>query len=208
MRQETSARVSIFQRLIPSVSFGVTAISGLLGAWWLLDLFKTLKDDKNATIKGLMNSLGSIEQSVAMMLVLAAVIGAISVVVVFMRSDEDEATMPGGAYLAGLPCLISPALTSYMMFLVIDAFHTPAKMGFEKLGGDVAEYALASIGAAGFSLLLLSAFVLLPFRARIVKRISPAIAVALITLCITTLVVISFWLVGYSQQPTPPFPTA
>lgn len=207
-RQETSARVSISQRLIPSVSFGLAAISGLLGSWWVLDLFKILKNDEKATIKGLMNSLGSIEQSVAMFLVLAAVIGLISVVVVFMRSDDDEATMPGIAYFVGLPSLISPALTSYMMFLMIDAFHTPAKINFEKLGADIAGYAILSIASAGFALLLLLVFALLPFKARIGKRISPAVVVGLITLCIVALVIVSFWLVGYSQEPTPPLPAA
>lgn len=198
---ETSARVSISQRLIPSVSFGLVALSGAFGAWWVLQLFNALKGDKSATVKTVMDGLGSIEQSVGMILLLAAIIGFISIVVVFMRSSDDEATLPGYAYVIGFPCLISPGITAYLIYLVIHVFHTSLPKDMAKFGGDIAELAILSLVTSGIALLILLPFVFLPFRAKIGRRISPAITIGLFTACVCALVAITFWLVGYSQEP-------
>ena len=200
----TRARVPISHRFVPSLAFGLTAVGGILGAWWTLQLFQVLKYDETVTAKKLMDSLGSIEQTVGMIYGLAVIISVISIVVTLMRSDEEEATMPGIDYLVGLPSLVSPAISAYAMYLAIDAFHRTTKTDFAKLGGDIASLIIVSVIAGGFALVILLPFVLLPFTARVGKRFSPIIVIGLVAVGIITLVVISFWLVGYSQEPTNP----
>ncbi len=59
-------RIAVSQRIAPAVSFALTNLGGLLAAWWTLQLFNALKNDKTATVKGLMNSLASVGQSVGL----------------------------------------------------------------------------------------------------------------------------------------------
>ena len=175
-----------------------------VAAWWTLQLFNALKNDKTATVKGLMNSLASVGQSVGLVYALAAIVGMVSIVVMLMRLDEDEAVLPGIAYVMALPSLISPLFSAYATHMIIEAFHTTVKMDFAKLGGDVAQLLVISIIAGIFALVVILLFTFLPFSARVGKRLSPIIAIGLITIGIAALAFISFWLVGLAQEPTNP----
>jgi len=131
-------RIAVSQRIAPAVSFALTNLGGLLAAWWTLQLFNALKNDKTATVKGLMNSLASLANLLDSF-TLAAIVGMVSIVVMLMRLDEDEAVLPGIAYVMALPSLISPLFSAYATHMIIEAFHTTVKMDFAKLGGDVAQ---------------------------------------------------------------------
>lgn len=198
------ARVPVSHRIAPATSFGLTALGGILGAWWTIQLFQQLKKDNSATIKILMDSIGSIAQSVGLIYCVAAFIGIVSIVVSLMRPDDDEASLPGVAYLAGMPALVSPLLSAYAMNIVIGAFHTTEKLDFTKLGGDVANAAVISIIAGAGALLFLMCFTFLPFTAKVGKRFSPVIGIGLVLAGIIAVAALSFWLVAFSQMPTNP----
>ncbi len=198
------ARVSISQRIVPVASFALTAIGGMLGAWWMLQLFRRLRTDDKVTVKILLGELGAIGQSVGLIYVLAVFVGLVAIIVAFMRSDEDEATLPGIAYLAGFPCLISPGLTAYAMYMAIAVFHIPGKVDFTKAGAQIAEVIVASLFAGIPALIILLPLAFLPFTARVGKRSSPQICIGLVLVGIVILTAVSFWLVGYSLEPTIP----
>lgn len=198
------ARVSVSQRIVPVASFALTAAGGMLGAWWLLQLFQRLRGDDKATVKGLLTEIGSIGQSIGLIYVLAVVVGAVAIAVAFMRSDDDEASLPGFAYLAGLPCLLSPALTAYAIYLAIAVFHTPGKVDFPKAGAQIAEIIIASILTGIAALIVLLPLAFLPITTRVGKRTSPQLCIGLVLVGIVILAAVSFWLVGFSLEPTIP----
>lgn len=197
-------RVPVASRIAPAAAFALTNLGGILAAWWTIRLFSELRNDTSTTVKGLMDSIGSICQTVGLIYIVAALIGMVSLVVIWMRSDEDEAELPGITYLLLLPAFASPILSAYAQNMIIEAFHTTAKINFGELGGAIAQNMVISIivGIAGLITILL--FTFLPFSPRVGKRMSAMIALGLTTAAIAALTATSFWLVAFSQVPTTP----
>lgn len=151
-----------------------------------------------------MNRLGSISETVGLIYVFAVIIGVIGIAVIFMRSDDDEATLPGFAFLAGILTLISPALSAYALYIEIAVFHTSEKSDFAKVGGQIAELGIYSIIVGAVALVVVSPIAFLPFSARVGKRLSPIFGIGSVLIGTMILVAITFWLVGFSQEPTNP----
>src|SRR5689334_12085069 len=127
-------RVTISQRLAPAVAFGLTNLGGMLCAWWVIRLFDRLRTDDTVTARDLMNYMASISEDAGLIYAVALVVSVVSIVVLFMRSDEEEATLPGVVFVMAIPTLIAPVISTYALELVIGAFHSPMKTDFTKLG--------------------------------------------------------------------------
>ena len=196
--------VAVSQRIVPIASFAMTAAGGMLCSWWTAELFRKMKGDPTATLNGLMNSVADIGQTAVLIYGLALIVGVIGLAVTIMRSDDGEPALPGFAYLAGLPSLIPPSILAYGLYIMIAVFHTSENVDFSKVGARVAELLVDSFLAGVAALFILLPVAFLPFSVRVGKRISPIFSIGIVLIGMLALTAITFWLVGFSQEPTNP----
>lgn len=100
------SRVSISERLIPSIAFGLTTLSGIVGAAMTLNFFASLRKAENVGMKAMAEGLTDVNSAVVGLLSLSIVIGLAGVVICAVRmfSETLKSSPPGILYLvAGIP---------------------------------------------------------------------------------------------------------
>src|SRR5687768_12289630 len=109
MTPDPNARVSIAERLVPSIGFAVAALSGAVGGVMVFRFLSALRQAESAGYAGFFGGLSEIEIVVGVVLVLAAVLVAFGVLgsVIRMFTTNTTASPPGILFLvAGMLSLV------------------------------------------------------------------------------------------------------
>lgn len=175
--------VSIVERLIPSLSFVLAAISGAVGAMMLQQFFIALRGSQSAGLDAFYIGLARVGGVVAGVLVGAIVLGGIALVVCLIRmfSNGERSSPPGiFFFLLGSLSLTPCLLVGIGIYLVILAVAGPVTVGVASVSWMVSIMDIAAIFIACLSILVLGAFSFISFSSRSGRKYSPFIFLALI----------------------------
>ncbi len=204
------ARVSIVERVVPAIAFGLTSLSGIIAAVMTTSMFTALRDEENAGADSIIAAFDKLEGVVLPVLGLSIAVGVAAIVVSFVRmsSGGQTAPPPGFLYLiAGLPNLVSPILAIYSWSIVIDVVAGRYQGDVTAAGAHIAEILIFGIIVGIGSILILPIFAFVPFNARRENRMTSIVLLGFVIVCIA-LVTIAFLGVsdGLSKIPSPPQP--
>jgi hypothetical protein len=202
------ARVSIIERVVPAIAFGLASLSGIIAAVMTTSMFTTLRDEENAGADSIISVFDKLEGVVLPVLGLSIAVGVAAIIVSFVRmsSGAQTAPPPGFLYLiAGLPNLISPILAIYSWSIVIEVVAGRYKGDVTAIGAHIAEILIFGIIAGIGSCLILPVFAFVPFNARRDNWMTSIVFLSFVIVCIV-LVTIAFLGVadGLSKIPSPP----
>lgn len=203
-------RVSIVERVVPAIAFGLASLSGIIAAVMTTSMFTTLRKEENAGADSIIAAFYKLEGVVLPVLGLSIGIGIAAIIVSFVRmsSGGQTAPPPGFLYLiAGLPNLVSPILVIYSWSIVVDVVAGRYKGNVTEAGARIAEILIFGIIVGIGSCLILPIFAFVPFNARRDKRMTSIVLLGFVIVCIV-LVTIAFLGVadGLSKIPSPPQP--
>ena len=155
-----STRVSILERVIPSIGFIVTAMSGAIGAMLVFRFFNELRSAQSAGFAAFFGGTAEIEFAVGIVLVIAAMLGAIGIVVSIIRlfTTNTTSSPPGVLFLLlGALSLVPPFLIHYIMHMMKGVVVTPTPGGVSSVADTVMTVCYIAIGAAFIISLILLA---------------------------------------------------
>lgn len=200
-------RVSIVERLVAAVSFGLAALSGIVGGVMTINLFVELSREESAGIDAIVGVLTEINFAVHGILGLSIAIGIAALVIctVRMLSDRPRSSAPGVLYLAaGIPNLISPLIIAYAWSVVADVVSGRYAGDATDAGAWISQMCIAAIPAGIVSILILPVFAFVPFSARGGRKISSIVGLAIVVIAITA-VAIAFTALADSLISDPKF---
>lgn len=87
-------RVSIIERLVASVSFGLAALSGIVGGAMTINMFLALSKAENAGIDAIVGALTEMNYAVLGLLGLSITVGIVGVVICSVRMLSDGQSLP------------------------------------------------------------------------------------------------------------------
>lgn len=186
------ARVSIIERVVSAISFGLASLSGIIAAIMTTTMFTALRDEENAGMDSIIEAFDKIEFVVLVILGLSIALGVAAIVtsLVRMSSDRPAASPPGFLYLvAGLPNLISPLLVVYSWSVVTDVIAGRYIGDAMQAGARIAEILVYAIIVGIGSLPILPIFAFVPFNARRGKKITSIIALSVVVACIVAIAI-------------------
>ncbi|MGH9819543.1 MAG: hypothetical protein ACRD43_05185 [Pyrinomonadaceae bacterium] len=177
------APVSIFERLIPSLSFVIAAVSGAVGAMMIQKFFSTLRGSQTAGLDAFYIGLARVGAVMASVVAGAALLGGIALLVCLIRMfSKSERSSPPGIFLFLLgslslaPCL----LVGIGIYLTILAASGPVAVGVTNVSWIVSILNIAAIFVSCLSILVLGAFSFISFSSQLGRKYSPFIFVLLI----------------------------
>ena len=192
-------RVSILERIVPSIAFTVAAISGAVGGLMIFRLFSTLRQAESAGREAFLGAMSEIEFVVAGILVFSAVLGALGIVVSIVRLFTTNATAspPGFLFLMlGLLSLLPPFGIHYvlhMMKAVVIGVASVPEGGISAVGDTIDTVSYLAIGAAVGIALLMIVFTFIPFSSRAGRKSSTLICLVIVEIFIAILIGVYFW---------------
>ncbi|HUR99718.1 MAG TPA: TonB family protein [Pyrinomonadaceae bacterium] len=191
-------RVSILERIVPSIAFMFAAISGAVGAAMLLKLLANLREAENSSYSWVFNWIAQDEFLVAGVLVFAAALCAVGILVSAIRlfTKNTKASPPGLLFLmTGLLSLVPAFALHYVLHLVKEVTLSPdaTSGGISGIAGTVTAVAWFSIGSAVVISLLMLAFSFIPFSSRPGRKSSPLVCLFLAEIFMAVLIGIYFW---------------
>lgn len=185
-------RVSILERLVPSLSFALAAIAGAAGAVYIQMVFRGMRMAENAGLAAFYGGLAEVHSVVIVILVLAVAVGVVGIIVAAARMFTTNRTSspPGVLFLgpAGISFL-SPFLTGYAASLAVSAVKDPGASGLAGAAGTIEVLSWAAIGGAAFALLVLAVFTFMPFRSRTGRKFTPVLFLLLLEGAVAALAV-------------------
>jgi TonB family protein len=193
-----NVRVSVLERLVPSIAFIVAAISGAAGGAMLIRFFYLLSQSENAGYAAFFGGTVEIEYVVIGVLVVAAVLCAVGILVSIIRlfTTNTKASPPGLLFLmTGLLSIVPVFALHYVMHMmkgVLISPHAP-EGGISSVASTIITVAYFAIGAAVVIALVLIAFSFVPFSSRSGRKSSPIICLMLVEIIFATLIGIFFW---------------
>lgn len=185
-------RVSIIERLVASFSFGLAALSGIVGGAMTLNIFLALREAENAGIDEIIGALTEINYAVLGLLGLSITIGIAGVVIcaVRMLSDRPKSSPPGILYLvAGIPNLISPLMIAYSWSVVVNVVTDHYAGNATEAGAWISQMCLAAIPVGIVSILILPVFSFVPFSARRGRKVSSIIGLSIVVIGIAAVAI-------------------
>lgn len=202
MTRETSiptrARVSIFERLVPSLAFTACAASGAIGGILILRLFESVRANDDDGFGGSFFAEASDIVIIVGLLLLAAVaIGGIALLVSVIRifTTTKTASPPGALFLVlGLLSLLPPLLVHFILHILEKT--TPREGGIWAVETTVTALCYVAPAIAVVVIFGLFAFTFIPFNSRPGRKVSPTICLFVIEILTIALLVIFFWQVS------------
>ena len=185
-------RVSFIERLVASVSFGLAALSGIVGGAMTLNMFLGLSKEENAGIGAIVGVLTKINYAVLGLLGLSIAIGIAGVVMcaVRMLSDRPKSSPPGILYLAaGIPNLISPLIIAYSWSIIVDVVTDRYTGNATDAGAWISQMCIAAIPIGIVSILILPVFTFVPFSARGGRKVSSFVGLTLVVIAIAAIAI-------------------
>ncbi|PYT01650.1 MAG: hypothetical protein DMF63_02040 [Acidobacteria bacterium] len=198
MTPNTPVRVSILERLVPSIAFIIAAMSGAVGGGMLIRFFNLLRESENAGYAAFFGGIVQVEYVVIGVLVVAAVLCAIGILVSIIRlfTTNTKASPPGLLFLMmGLLSIVPPFALHYVMHMmkgVLISPHTP-EGGISSVASTIMAVAYFAIGSAVVIALVLLAFSFIPFSSRPGRKSSPLVCLMLVEFVLAALIGIYFW---------------
>lgn len=186
------ARVSILERVVPAISFGLASISGVVAAAITISLFIRLRNEENAGAESIAEALATLNNATLPLLGLSIAVGVASVVIslVRMANEQTKSSPPGFLYLiTAIPCMISPTLVVYSWWLVADVVtgrNTEDPVG---TGEWISQMLIVATLIGGTSLLTLPVFSFVPFSSRRGKKVTAVAALSLTVIGIAAIMV-------------------
>lgn len=175
------ARVSILERVVPAVSFGLASISGVVAAVMTSNAFISLRNAENAGMDSIAEALTTINHVALSLLGLSIAIGVAGVVIILVRmsSEQAKASPPGFLYLlSSIPCMISPAIVAYAWSVIVDVVIGRNTDNPTATGAWISQLLIIAILIGGAALIVLPVFSFVPFSARRGKKITALVALA------------------------------
>lgn len=193
-----SVRVSILERLVPSLAFAIVAMSGAVGGAMLIRFFTLLGQSENAGYGAFFGGTAEIEFAVGVVLVFAAVLCAIGISVSAIRlfTTNTTASPPGILFLmTGLVSLVPTLALHYAIRLMKGVVMSPipADGGVSAVADTVRTVAYFAIGAGGVIALAMLAFSFIPFRSRAGRKASTLASLMLVEIIIAVMIGVYFW---------------
>ena len=190
-------RVSIAERLVPSLGFAVAALSSVVGAVMVFRFLSALRQAENAGYAAFFGGLSEIEVAVGVVLVFAFVLVAIGILVTVVRmfTKNTTASPPGILFLiAGGLSLVPPLTLHYCLNLMKKVVTDPSvEGGISSIADTVTMLLYFAIGATAVIAIVLLAFSFIPFTSRGGRKFSPLICLLLMEILIAVLVGIFLW---------------
>lgn len=192
------ARVSILERLIPSLAFAVAATSGAIGALMIVRFLHAMSLAETAGYAAFYGGVAEIEFTIGIVLIIAAVLCGIGIVVSIIRlfTTNTTSSPPGLLFLViGVLSLIPPFAIHYIlrsMKTVLES-PTPTEGGISAIGETVTYLSYAAIVSALAVVVITLAFAFIPFSSRSGRKVLPLVSLILIELLIAFLIGFSFW---------------
>src|SRR5687767_5035989 len=145
-------RVSILERLVPSIAFAVAALSGAVGVGMVIRFFTLLRQAESAGYAAFFGGMSEIELVVGAVLVFAVVLCTIGVVVSVIRlfTTNTKASPPGLLLLgAGLVSLIPPFALHYFLHSMKEVVRTHEGGGVSPVADTFMTFAPFAIIVSG-----------------------------------------------------------
>lgn len=202
----TTARVSIAERLVPSLSLGLASIAGAVGAVMTWQFFESLRHAETAGYYTFFTGTAKINLVTGGILAAAALFGVVGIAVCAIRmfTTNKTASPPGVRLFAcGILSLISPAMAHYALWLPTDSLHNQA--GVSSVANAVNLLTYGAMIATGVSLLLLLIFSFVPLRSRLGRKYSPTVALVILEIAIVCLSAVFFWAARIAMHQTDTF---
>ena len=199
MMNNRSNRVSILERLAPSIAFAVAAISGAVGSLMLYRFLSSLREAAVAGYFAFFTGISQIELVVGGVLLFAATLGAIGILVSIIRlfTTNQTSSPPGFLFLIiGLLSIVPPFAIHYLLHEMKEVVLSPdaaATGGIGAIAGMIMSLTYFTIGSAFVMLLVLIAFTFIPFSSRPGRKASPLICLMIVEVLIAALAGIYFW---------------
>jgi len=190
------ARVSIAERLLPSLSYAVVAMSGALGGVMILQFLNSLRNAEMAGRESFFTGTAKIEAAVGIVLAVATAIGAIGIIVSVVRmfTRNKKASPPGVLFLPlGLLALIPPFAIHFGLHLMEGVVASQTPGGISTVGETEGLISYFSIAAPIAIILALLAFSFIPFTSRLGRKYTPVIFLVIVEILVVTLCAIFFW---------------
>ena len=190
------ARVSIVERLVPSISYAATAVSGAFGSLLIFQLSDQLRKAETAGITSFLRGTSEIELAVGIMLLISAGFGgcAILVSVVRLFTTNTKASPPGALFLfVGLLSLVPAFVVHYALHMLEHAALSRVEGGISSVEGTVKALSYFAPAAALVVIVILIAFSFIPFSSRIGRKYSPVVFLIIVEIAVIGLAGIFFW---------------
>lgn len=190
------ARVSIIERLVPSLGFAVTALSGVVGAFMIFRFFRLIRSAENAGYAAFFAGMVEIEFAVGVVLVIGAVLVAFGILVSIIRlfTTNTTSSPPGILFLPVALLSVIPAFAiHYAMHWMKEVLLNPVAGGVSGIAEWVTYISYFAIGFAVVILLVLLAFSFVPFKARPGRKVSALIFLMIAEILIAVLAGVYLW---------------
>ena len=187
-----SSPVSILERVIPAISFGLASISGIVGAIMTTQMFLRLSKAENGSRDAFIEAFATANFFMLGLLGLSLLIGigALITNIVRMSSDQPRSSPPGFTYLiAGIPNLVSPILVAWSWSVIVEVVLGRSTGDQTETGGWIANILILAIVAGIGALILLPLFSFVPFPARRGKKFTSVAALTVVIICIAAVAI-------------------
>jgi TonB family protein len=193
-----SQRVSILERIIPSLGLIIAALSGAVGALLLFRFLAAMKQAETAGYAAFYGGMAEVELVVGMVLALAAFVLGVGVVVSVVRlfTTNTTSSPPGIMFLVlGLLSLVPPFALHYLMHAMkeIVSHPEPGSGGISSIAGKIDFVSYFAIGSGLLLVLVFLAFSFIPFSSRAGRKVSPLVCLIIAGALIVAMAGIYFW---------------
>ena len=192
----TKVPVSITERLIPSLAFGGSAITGAIGSILILQLLERMRIAQTAGLDSFFAATAQIEIAMGAMLSAAAAINGIGLLVSAIRmfTTNTRASPPGFLFLVmGLLSLLPPFLIHFILHLLEGTAMHPEEGGISAIATTLTALCYLAPALTVVAIFALIAFTFFPFNSRFGRKVSPTIFLFIVGFLILGLAGIFFW---------------
>jgi len=190
------ARVSIAERLVPSLSYAMAAVSGAAGGLFILQLLDLLSKAETAGMSAFLRGTSEIELAVGIMLGISAGLGACGILISVIRmfTTNTTASPPGVMYLVlGLLSLVPPFAVHYALHTLEHSVTTQVEGGISSVAGFATNLSYFAAVFTVVMLVALLAFSFIPITSRAGRKFSSLLFLIVVEIAVLGLAAVFFW---------------
>lgn len=198
-----TARVSIAERLVPSLSFGLAAIAGIVGGAMIFVFFEDLRKAETVGYEMFFTGFARIQLVVGGVLTGAVLLGiaGLAVATIRMFAAKKKASPPGAVFtVVGALGLIPALLLFYVMWISTDV--AIKRTGITNIADTINILVFAAIGLGVVAILAFLVFSFVPFSSSMGRKYSPVIFLVLVEIATACLAALYFWMASASISHT------
>lgn len=192
------ARVSILERLVPSLGFAIAAFSGVIGGLMIMRVFNTLRVAETAGYAAFFGGIAEVEFGVGVVLVVAAIFTGIGVIfsAVRMFTTNTTSSPPGILLLlVGVISLTPPFVIHYCLHWMKSAVLSPAASegGIGVVADTITDLLYVAMGNAVLVLVILLVFSFIPFSSLTGRKVLPLVCLIFVEILVVAFAGLYFW---------------